>query len=270
MHCNDPITNDISLNDPEEYQDVVRIWNNQDYDLAPIEYEHVFKKHPALSTILNSSPCVSSILDLRTQQFNDISNNTDKILGYESNNFLKNGLKFYNKITYFEDQKNTWKLLKNVWEFILSMPLVEQSRLYFSYDFRIVKPDGKNAWILAQNSILQSDIKGNITHLLNMYSDISFWKKCDNQIASVTLPTKNDCIVFAPDLPCSIEPEVKLSRRELEILKLISNGYSSKLIADKLFISFHTVNTHRQNIIEKTHTGNTGKLIKYAVDQGLI
>ena len=61
-----------------------------------------------------------------------------------------------------------------------------------------------------------------------------------------------------------------LSKRELEIVKLMAEGYSSKLIADKLFISFHTVNTHRQRIIEKTNSKNTGGVVQFAVSHGLI
>ena len=61
-----------------------------------------------------------------------------------------------------------------------------------------------------------------------------------------------------------------LNKRELEIVKLLAEGYSSKLIADKLFISFHTVNTNRQKIIEKTHSKNTGGVVQFAVSHGLI
>jgi len=52
-----------------------------------------------------------------------------------------------------------------------------------------------------------------------------------------------------------------LSDREYEIVKLIASGLSSKEIADKLFISTHTVNTHRSNILEKTEKKNVSDLI---------
>ena len=44
-----------------------------------------------------------------------------------------------------------------------------------------------------------------------------------------------------------------LSDRELEILKLVADGYSSKQVADKLFLSELTVNTHRCNMLKKTN-----------------
>ncbi|GEO03171.1 DNA-binding response regulator [Adhaeribacter aerolatus] len=61
-----------------------------------------------------------------------------------------------------------------------------------------------------------------------------------------------------------------LSQREIEILKLIADGLTNAEIADKIFTSKRTVETHRQNIIEKTKAKNTAALIKYAIGKGII
>ncbi len=55
----------------------------------------------------------------------------------------------------------------------------------------------------------------------------------------------------------------KLSVREIEVLGLIMLGYTTKEIADKLFISYETVKSHRKNILEKTGAKNTASLINY-------
>jgi DNA-binding NarL/FixJ family response regulator len=66
--------------------------------------------------------------------------------------------------------------------------------------------------------------------------------------------------------------EVKkvLSTRELEVLQLIIEEYSSEEIGEKLFISKRTVETHRANILEKTDCHNIIALIKYAVRHKLV
>ena len=61
-----------------------------------------------------------------------------------------------------------------------------------------------------------------------------------------------------------------LTARELEVLKLIAEGMTNGEIADKLFTSKRTIETHRQNIIAKTQAKNTAALIKLAVSRGLI
>jgi len=55
----------------------------------------------------------------------------------------------------------------------------------------------------------------------------------------------------------------KLSVREIEVLGLIMLGYTNKDIAEKLFISFETVKSHRKNILMKTGAKNTAALVNY-------
>jgi two-component system nitrate/nitrite response regulator NarL len=62
----------------------------------------------------------------------------------------------------------------------------------------------------------------------------------------------------------------RLTNREIEIIKLIEKELNNKQIADKLFISERTVETHRKNIFRKTGTQNIVGLIKYAYREQLI
>lgn len=61
-----------------------------------------------------------------------------------------------------------------------------------------------------------------------------------------------------------------LTRREKEILTLISEGFTNPQIAEKLFISLYTVETHRKNLLSKFNTSNTASLIKIAATNGLL
>lgn len=57
---------------------------------------------------------------------------------------------------------------------------------------------------------------------------------------------------------------IKFTDREMEILNLMAKGYSSIVIADKLHLSVHTVNTHRQRLLRKSPVKNTNELIYFA------
>lgn len=61
-----------------------------------------------------------------------------------------------------------------------------------------------------------------------------------------------------------------LSRREAEVLQLISDGLTNPQIAEKLFISLHTVDSHRKNLLTKFGVNNTASLIKMAAKNNLI
>lgn len=62
----------------------------------------------------------------------------------------------------------------------------------------------------------------------------------------------------------------KPTKRELEVLQLVSMGFSNDEIADKLNISVTTVKGHRSNLLLKTGTKNTAGLIMYAIKNKII
>jgi DNA-binding NarL/FixJ family response regulator len=64
--------------------------------------------------------------------------------------------------------------------------------------------------------------------------------------------------------------EVNLSSREIEIIRLIEKEFSNKQIADALFLSERTIETHRKNIFRKTKANSLIGLIKYAYEHKLI
>ena len=67
----------------------------------------------------------------------------------------------------------------------------------------------------------------------------------------------------------STEPS-SLTQSEIEIVKLIADGHTTKEIAMRKHISFHTVATHRKNIFRKLEINNVSELIMLAVRKGLI
>jgi len=63
---------------------------------------------------------------------------------------------------------------------------------------------------------------------------------------------------------------VKLTRREIEVLKLVAQSLTNQEIADKLFISKRTVDGHKANLIQKTGSKNIVDLLIYAIKSGLV
>jgi len=66
------------------------------------------------------------------------------------------------------------------------------------------------------------------------------------------------------------ENKKELTLKEIEIVKLISQGFTSKDIADKLFVSPRTVETHRHNILKKLGLPNAAQLSSWAKDKGYV
>ncbi len=61
-----------------------------------------------------------------------------------------------------------------------------------------------------------------------------------------------------------------LSHREVEVIKLISQGLTNNRIAEKLQLSIHTVGTHRKNILKKLNLKNSTEVVMYSIKTGII
>lgn len=68
----------------------------------------------------------------------------------------------------------------------------------------------------------------------------------------------------------SKDTDTELTKREIEVLQLLTKGYSNKEIADQLFVSTHTVISHRKNISEKTGIKSASGLTMYAILKKII
>lgn len=67
-----------------------------------------------------------------------------------------------------------------------------------------------------------------------------------------------------------IPPVASLTKRELEVLRLVALGYTQQEIAEELGVSSKTVETHKSNIMEKLNTKKRSTLVKYALAHGII
>lgn len=131
----------------------------------------------------------------------------------------------------------------------------------------VISSDKNNDRIL---KVLESGVNSYITRecdegeIINAVFAISRGDKffC-NKIIDILLQKK-----FTPEEQ-DCEP-TSLTEREIEITKLIAEGLTAKEIANKLFISYHTVHTHRKNIMKKLNAKSSNELTLYAINIGLV
>jgi DNA-binding CsgD family transcriptional regulator len=134
-------------------------------------------------------------------------------------------------------------------------------------DYRTLGPRGCYVRVVEQQTVLENDPAGNIWLALSVL-DLSPDPDLDRDFLCRMLNARTgELYLFPPPGEAAADP---LSVREKEILALVSKGLVSRQIADVLYISVNTVNTHRQRIIRKLGVSNTSEAVRYAMDLGLL
>ncbi|SER85328.1 LuxR C-terminal-related transcriptional regulator [Pedobacter rhizosphaerae] len=151
---------------------------------------------------------------------------------------------------------------------------VEKYKKYkMSYCFRFRTKDGSYQMFNHQAILLATDEHGRGAKSLNIHTNISHLTSKNNyQISAIgmfgepsylNIDTKDHTLFPNPSQPI-------FTKREIEIIRLLSLGLTNINIADKLYISFETVRTHRKNILRKSKSKNSGELISKCITNGLI
>jgi DNA-binding CsgD family transcriptional regulator len=155
-------------------------------------------------------------------------------------------------------------------EFLAGLPVQKLMNYKARYDFRIKKKDGTYVRLLHQSIIIEHDEKGMVLRTLGLATDITHLKPEGTPLLS---------IIGLDGEPSYINVDVKkvfavskefLSKREKQVLLLIMEGKLSKEIGEILNIGKQTVDTHRNNMIERNHLRNTSELIAKAIKQGWV
>ncbi len=140
-----------------------------------------------------------------------------------------------------------------------------------SYSFRVKDKNSTYKLIHHQSTIIKIDDKGNFSHSINVHTDISHITTVNPRTVSLFgfdgMPSYMGVDPYDGNF---FESTPFFSEREAEIIRLFSSGYSSKEIASQLFISNHTVTTHRKNILAKANCNKMTEVVALSIKKGLI
>jgi DNA-binding CsgD family transcriptional regulator len=135
-----------------------------------------------------------------------------------------------------------------------------------SSNFLTANPKGSYDNILKQAYLFYTDHPYNTVFIFLLHTNINWFRRKEGfhyyagqDMSYFRLPDEK-LLMVGPSF----------SQRELEIIRLLESGMSSDQIGEKLFISPHTVNTHRRNLLRKTGKANTADLVFSLQEQGVI
>jgi len=243
--------------------------NRQDFDLTKIDDSRFEMHKPFLKQLDAIESGGVLVFDTIKREHIYISPSFAHLFGYNVDDMHDTGNDFFDSRVHPEDALMLLKSGICHLEYFFSRPNEQRKDLKFKLinEYRIKNADDKYIRVIEQFVPLERDHKGNIWLVLSVM-DISPEQAIDLPGRSrLHVVTTGELFEFPPK--AEVDLSEILTKRETEILQLIAKGLISKQIADSLFISVNTVNTHRQRIIEKLNVSNTFEAIQFAHQIGL-
>lgn len=139
---------------------------------------------------------------------------------------------------------------------------------------RLMNPKQDYYWVMVQykSHIVSGDNK--VLFVLTFVTDLSMIKTDGLPMMSIFNTHTKTCDYFECDQQTNqlshTQEITKISVREIEILKLLSIGYSSKQMANELGISIRTIDNHRQNLLRKTGCKSSSELTSFGIKLGIL
>jgi DNA-binding CsgD family transcriptional regulator len=217
---------------------------------------------------------IEKLMDKYDQYFQVFDVGQMKFL-YTSKNILKMiGVKpdeinpgHYTQLVHPDDEERLGQARSRVYKMEKEIFKAQKGSALTSYNLRIRNAAGNYNNLFVQDYLFFSPIPYKAVFLIQVITNIDWCKMKKDGFHHYV---GNDMSLFRfPDQQL-LEIGPNLSSREFEIVRLIEAGLSSKEIAEKLFLSIHTVNTHRSNILEKTGKSQISDLIYELKEKGLL
>lgn len=232
---------------------------------AATEEHFNFNKYLEKPSSAEESPTISYILDYRTGKYHHFSNNAKQLTGFDSEIFLAEGIVFTIQQYNQQDAEICFNsIFPKHLQFLLKLEQNSYQDYRFQYSFRFQHKDQHFITIMQESKVLERD-KNGPQLIQGFWTDITTFKDDARITAAIVYRRSGEpqqLIETNHYFPKS--GDGILSVRELQVLRLVLQGYSSEAIAQNLHISRHTVLTHRAHIREKTKARNVAELLRYA------
>jgi DNA-binding CsgD family transcriptional regulator len=220
---------------------------------------------------------VTYLLDYSTSKYLFIEKTCFNLLGYTAAHLLETGHKEYiSKWHPVEYEILNRNIFTTNYNFLKTLPLEKYADHIFSYSHRFLNPDGEYINLIQRYSYIPGNNIGNPAGAIGVIFDVSHFKSDYNIIHTIEECTRQNNklvnkLVYKKVHPIyDISPHQVMSKRELEVLKYMADGLSSKQIATRLRISINTINNHRKNMLHKMNCKSSTELLSHAMKHGLL
>jgi len=237
----------------------------QNFEESELDYSILESHILLLNRLAEVGNSGITVFDFNRKEHVFASYNFGDIFGYDMNLIHNMGTEYFDSRVHPDDLLELTRNGISLIKFFYKISKEDRFNYKFVSEYRIMGNAKRYVRIIEQHQVLELDKRGNLWLGLGVL-DVSPNQNIEQQIKMQVINCKSGQIL--PLYTENNNPE--LTKREVEILSLVKKGLLSKEISDKLFISIHTVNTHRQRILEKLNVDNSLAAVGYASRLGLV
>jgi DNA-binding CsgD family transcriptional regulator len=220
-----------------------------------------------ISSLISVGPFYFYIIDFYDMSLSNVSPSIAEIHGFDPETVTFDDI--LNTI-HPDDMEFVAKAEATYIEFLHNKLGIEKILNYkTNYSFRSRMKNGEYCLLNHQSILLTIDDAGRFGKSLNIHTNIDHLTKTNNNTISL-IGLNNEPSYTNIGVVLDFKEITSFSKREIEIIKLISEGHPNKKIAIFLDISENTVKTHRKNINHKSDSKNSVELVRKCLLQGLI
>ena len=173
----------------------------------------------------------------------------------------------FQALNFHPDDKNCLydRIFPDILRFMNAIPAEELAFYRFSFNHRYIRKDGSITQFLQEGTFRIDDDESKPVLNLKVFTEIGDFKTDESILLSIFRYSSDLGYQKVYTKVYVNKDNSQLSLREMEIIKLCLEGLSSKMIAEKLNLSIHTVKNHKRNCMEKTLTHNITELINLCI-----
>jgi DNA-binding CsgD family transcriptional regulator len=238
------------------------------------DFEEYFCKQIEDASNYAIGPYFWFIGDNSTLLITAASKNIGELTPFKHEQWTQGNTLFFVENIHPDDRFYVLSAFKLAVEKIEQLPVERQTQVRLNIYARMLNTVNDYRWVLIQMPKLYVNAQDRTTVGFVLITDLSHLVFSNRPIL-MTLTDKinnqNQYFHIAEDLTSLVSVNLpNITKREQEILQLMAKGLNSPEIAEKLFLSYHTVENHKRNLRQKTNTKTSAELIDYVWRNNLI
>ena len=247
---------------PFDFNDFKKTWKSDGLSDNDDVIDNLLNGNPLLHETLKMQGHALAVLDIKTMRYPIILGDVERVCGWPAEYFYKVGVEGYIQQFLPEDAMGLGEFSKCINNYVSALTPAQIKEFRYTFDYLMQRADGSINRISQESIVLKTNAEGHVTYFMAYVSDITPFKREGKQHLFISGGNNSQLFVMN-NLTNTLSTLITLGKRELEIAKLLGRGLTSEQIAEKLFISVNTVNTHRQNMLRKLELTDTTELLNF-------